>query len=41
MEDHLESSLALAALEMALANRVITPGLLVHHSDRGVQGRFK
>jgi transposase InsO family protein len=37
MEDHLESSLALAALEMALANRVITPGLLVHHSDRGVQ----
>jgi transposase InsO family protein len=37
MEAHLEASLALAALEMALANRDITPGLLVHHSDRGVQ----
>jgi putative transposase len=37
MEEHLEASLALAALEMALTNRVITPGLLVHHSDRGVQ----
>jgi putative transposase len=37
MEEHLETSLALAALEMALANRDITPGLLVHHSDRGVQ----
>ena len=37
MEQHLEASLVLAALEMALASRVITPGLLVHHSDRGVQ----
>jgi putative transposase len=37
MEVHLKASLALAALEMALANRSITPGLLVHHSDRGVQ----
>jgi putative transposase len=37
MEAHLEASLALAAFEMALASRVITPGLLVHHSDRGVQ----
>ncbi|MBI1773965.1 MAG: IS3 family transposase [Proteobacteria bacterium] len=37
MEEHLEASLALAALSMALADRVITPGLLVHHSDRGVQ----
>lgn len=37
MEEHLKASLALAALEMALASRVITPGLLVHHSDRGVQ----
>jgi transposase InsO family protein len=37
MEEHLKASLALAALEMALANRAITPGLLVHHSDRGVQ----
>jgi putative transposase len=37
MAEHLKASLALAALEMALASRVITPGLLVHHSDRGVQ----
>jgi putative transposase len=37
MEEHLKASLALAALDMALASRAITPGLLVHHSDRGVQ----
>jgi transposase InsO family protein len=37
MAEHLEATLALAALEMAMANRVIAPGLLVHHSDRGVQ----
>jgi putative transposase len=37
MEEHLKASLTLAALEMALASRVVTPGLLVHHSDRGVQ----
>jgi len=37
MEEHLKASLALAALDMALAQRSITPGLLVHHSDRGVQ----
>ena len=37
MEEHFEASLALAALEMALASRAVTPGLLVHHSDRGVQ----
>jgi len=37
MAEHLKASLALAALEMALTSRVITPGLLVHHSDRGVQ----
>jgi putative transposase len=37
MEDHLQARLALAALDMALANRSITPGLLVHHSDRGIQ----
>jgi putative transposase len=37
MEDHLQAALALAALEMALAKRSITPGLLVHHSDRGIQ----
>jgi putative transposase len=33
---YLEAELALAALRMALATRVIRPGL-VHHSDRGVQ----
>jgi transposase InsO family protein len=32
----LEDRLTLAALRMALARRVVTPGL-VHHSDRGVQ----
>ena len=37
MAEHFEASLALAALRMALASRAITPGLLVHHSDRGVQ----
>jgi transposase InsO family protein len=33
---YLESSLALEALQMALSQREVTPGL-VHHSDRGVQ----
>ena len=37
MAEHLETSLTLAALEMALTSRDVTPGLLVHHSDRGVQ----
>ena len=37
MEDHLRAELALAALEMAIERREITPGGLVHHSDRGVQ----
>jgi transposase InsO family protein len=37
MADHLRSSLAMAALEMALATRQVAPGSLVHHSDRGVQ----
>jgi len=37
MADHLRAELALEALDMALAGRAITPGLLVHHSDRGVQ----
>jgi transposase InsO family protein len=37
MAEHLRASLALAALEMALATRQVTPGGLVHHSDRGVQ----
>jgi transposase InsO family protein len=37
MADHLKASLALDALEMALATRDVTAGALVHHSDRGVQ----
>jgi transposase InsO family protein len=37
MAEHLRAELALAALEMALAQRNITPGGLIHHSDRGVQ----
>jgi transposase InsO family protein len=37
LADHLQASLALAALEMALAARSVAPGELVHHSDRGVQ----
>lgn len=34
--DRLEASLAVAALQRALAERAIEPGI-VHHSDRGVQ----
>jgi transposase InsO family protein len=37
MATHLQTSLALEALDMALADRTIAPGGLVHHSDRGVQ----
>jgi putative transposase len=37
LADHLQASLALEALEMALATRSVIPGELVHHSDRGVQ----
>jgi putative transposase len=37
MADHLKASLALDALERALATREVIPGGLVHHSDRGVQ----
>jgi len=37
LDDHLEARLALAALDMALAERRPAPGELVHHSDRGVQ----
>ena len=37
MADHLQSSLAVCALEMALARRSVVAGELVHHSDRGVQ----
>jgi transposase InsO family protein len=34
---HLQASLALDALNMALSSRDVMPGELVHHSDRGVQ----
>src|SRR6185503_19039171 len=37
MADHLQASLALEALDRALADRAIVPGGLIHHSDRGVQ----
>jgi transposase InsO family protein len=36
LDDHLEARLALAALDMAIAQRQPRPGL-IHHSDRGVQ----
>jgi len=36
LERRLDTCLALGALEMALASRVVRPGL-IHHSDRGVQ----
>ncbi len=37
LETHLQASLAIAALNMALAARRPSPGSLIHHSDRGVQ----
>ena len=37
MAAHLQASLALEALDMALLEREVIPGGLVHHSDRGVQ----
>jgi putative transposase len=37
LESHLQASLALAALAMALAQRQPARDSLVHHSDRGVQ----
>jgi putative transposase len=37
LASHLQASLALTALEMALHEREMVPGALVHHSDRGVQ----
>jgi transposase InsO family protein len=37
MADHLKASLALDALEMALATREMVRGGMVHHSDRGIQ----
>jgi transposase InsO family protein len=40
MRDHLRTELPLAALMMALQHQRPGAGLM-HHSDRGVQGRFK
>ena len=37
MADHLRAELALSALDMAIGNRDVTPGELVHHSDQGVK----
>jgi putative transposase len=37
LQTHLQASLAIAALTMALDTRHPRPGSLVHHSDRGVQ----
>jgi len=37
LETHLQASLAVAALSMALAERRPPHGSLIHHSDRGVQ----
>jgi len=37
MAEHLRAELALSALNMAIGNRCVTPGALVHHSDQGVQ----
>jgi putative transposase len=37
MADHLRAELALSALAMAIDNRDITKGELIHHSDQGVQ----
>jgi putative transposase len=37
LEKHLQASLAIAALAMAIETRSPQPGSLIHHSDRGVQ----
>jgi putative transposase len=37
LENTLDASLAIAALESALDARKPQPGSLIHHSDRGVQ----
>ena len=37
LENHMTAALPLSALEMALADREIHPGELIHHTDRGVQ----
>ncbi|GLX02378.1 hypothetical protein Misp02_64640 [Microtetraspora sp. NBRC 16547] len=40
MADHLRTDLPLDAVEMALWQRKVTRGSLVHHSDAGCQGGF-
>jgi transposase InsO family protein len=37
LENHLTAELSLGALDMALRDRSIVPGELIHHTDRGVQ----
>ncbi|MCV3211582.1 IS3 family transposase [Mesorhizobium sp. YC-39] len=37
LDTHLRASLAIEALEMAIADRQPVPGSIIHHSDRGVQ----
>jgi transposase InsO family protein len=37
MADHLQASLAIDALKMAIGARRPAPGSLIHHSDRGIQ----
>lgn len=37
LDTHLQASLAIDALNMAIATRRPAPGSLIHHSDRGVQ----
>jgi transposase InsO family protein len=37
LDDHLNASLPIAALKMAIETRRPKPGSLVHHSDRGIQ----
>ncbi|MER8480579.1 IS3 family transposase [Mesorhizobium sp. M1163] len=37
LDTHLRASLAIEALEMAIADRQPVPGSLIHHFDRGVQ----
>jgi transposase InsO family protein len=37
LDTHLQASLAIDALNMAIAERRPAPGSLIHHSDRGVQ----
>jgi transposase InsO family protein len=37
LDRHLRATLAITALEMAIAARRPAPGSLIHHSDRGVQ----